>query len=142
MDFIGPLKISEGKKYILVAVDVATGWPDMWPTAEAMGEVVLQALKELEAHFGKLHRLKTDNGSHFKNVGIKQWCEKGNVEYRFGIPYHPQGQGKVEHLNQEIKRKLNIAQEVFGKGWFQQIPWVLQALQKQGGNGKLALSPK
>lgn len=120
---------------------MATVWPEMWPTTEAKGKVVVRALKELKAHFGRPCWLKTDNGTYFKNAGVKQWCKKGKVEHRFGIPYHQQG--KVEHLNQEIKRKLQIAQEVFGKGWVRQIPWVLRVLRTWGGgNGEPVLLPR
>jgi hypothetical protein len=68
MDFFGPLKESNGKRFILVIIDAATMWPELIATDNLQARTVCDALYDnIISRFG-LPRLLTvisDNGSAF-----------------------------------------------------------------------------
>ena len=69
-------------------------------------ETILGHLKEFINHYGKPNKLHTDNGLEFKNKIIDKFCQKKNIKWILGRPYHPQSQGCMESYNKEIKRLL------------------------------------
>jgi transposase InsO family protein len=44
-------------------------------------------------------KIKTDNGTEFKNNSVQSYIKQCNVEQVFGIPYKPNMQGVVEAFN-------------------------------------------
>lgn len=52
-----------------------------------------------------IKQLRTDNGPEFKDE-FKQFCEKNDIQIKYGEPYNPTDQGLVERFNRTIKRWL------------------------------------
>jgi transposase InsO family protein len=50
--------------------------------------------------------LHYDNGSHFRNSGVAEFCEEKDVETAPGTAYWPEGQGVVERVHQTLKQRL------------------------------------
>ncbi|XP_073153826.1 uncharacterized protein [Henckelia pumila] len=74
MDFMGPFPVSEGNKYILVAVDYVSKW------VEALA-------------------CRTNDSRQFEKL-----LTKYGVTHKVATPYHPQTSGQVEISNRELKR--------------------------------------
>lgn len=53
--------------------------------------------------------IQSDNGTEFKNLIMKELCEKYYVKQRFSRPRHPQSQGIVERANQTLIRRISKA---------------------------------
>ncbi|GJT31617.1 reverse transcriptase domain-containing protein [Tanacetum coccineum] len=106
IDFMGPFPSSNGKKYILVAIDYVSKWVEAQslPTSDAIN--VVKFLKRLFAHFGMPKALISDRGTDFCNYQMERVMKKYGVVHRFSTTYLPQTNSQVENTNREIKRIL------------------------------------
>ena len=63
MDFT-QMPVSQGYKYLLVMIDIFTGWIEGFPTqTEKAEEVVKELLHEIIPRFGLPRSLQSDNGT-------------------------------------------------------------------------------
>ena len=68
LDFMGPFPSSEGKQYILVAVDYVTKWVEAIATTLNDSKTVIKFLKShIFSRFGVPRALLSNGGSHFVN---------------------------------------------------------------------------
>jgi hypothetical protein len=47
-------------------------------------------------------KIRSDNGSEFKNMNIEDWCDKEGVKHEFSTTYTPQQNGVVERKNKTL----------------------------------------
>ena len=108
IDFVGPLPITEkGNKYIIVAIDYFTKWPEAKAVKEATAkEVSTFILEEIICRHGCPKRILSDRGSHFNNEMIRELTEKFKVKHGFSSPYHPKTNGLVERFNKTLCESL------------------------------------
>src|SRR6266498_3789556 len=108
IDFVGPLPITEkGNKYIIVAFDYFTKWPEAKAVKEATAkEVSTFILEEIICRHGCPKRILSDRGSHFNNEMIRELTEKFKVKHGFSSPYHPKTNGLVERFNRTLCESL------------------------------------
>jgi Integrase zinc binding domain/Integrase core domain len=108
IDIVGPLPVtSRGNRYIVVATDYLTKWPEAKPLSNATAEAVAQFIyDDIICRHGAPTFLLSDQGTHFKNKLISELCDKFNMDHRFSSPYHPQTNGLVERLNQTLENAL------------------------------------
>ena len=113
IDFVGPLPITEkGNRYIIVAMDYFTKWPEAKAVKEATAkEVSTFILEEIICRHGCPQRILTDNGSHFNNEMIANLMEKFKVKHNFSTVYHPKTNGLVERFNKTLKESLSKLKE-------------------------------
>src|SRR5205823_2423980 len=100
INFVGPLPITEkGNKYIIVAMDYFTKWPEAKAVKEATAkEVSTFILEEIICRHGCPKRILSDRGSHFNNEMIKELMGKFKIKHGFSTPYHPKTNGLVERF--------------------------------------------
>ncbi|KAK9517559.1 hypothetical protein VZT92_022919 [Zoarces viviparus] len=78
MDVAGPLGVPGrgGEKYLLVLVDSMSGYVTTKAVRKANGNSVVSMLDQVCGYLGVPKELRTDNGTHFRNAKVDQWCQK------------------------------------------------------------------
>ena len=128
IDFMGPFPPSDGKEYILVAVDYVSKWVKAIPTRTNDHREVLRFITRcIFARYGCPRAIISDGGSHFNNSHFRAMLKKYGVHHRITTPYHPQANGQVEVSNREVKTILKkiICPDV--KDWAHKLPDALWA---------------
>src|SRR2546421_445754 len=108
IDFVGPLPRSKnGNRYIIVAMDYLTKWPEARAFPEATAEVTAQFIYEnIICQHGCPQIILSDRGTHFRNTMIKKLMERFQIKHNLSIPYHPQTNGLVERFNRTLCESL------------------------------------
>ena len=104
---MGPFPPSDGKEYILVAVDYVSKWVEAIPTRTNDHREVLRFITRcIFARYGCPRAIISDGGSHFNNSHFWALLKKNGVHHLITMPYHPQENGQVEVSNREVKTIL------------------------------------
>jgi len=108
IDFVGPLPRTEkGNRYILVAMDYFTKWPEAKPLPRATAELTSDFIyNEIICRHGCPKYILSDRGTHFNNQLIKDLMQKFEIQHLLSSPYHPQTNGLVERFNRTLCESL------------------------------------
>lgn len=108
IDFVGPLPITrKGNRYIIVAVDMFTKWPEARAVPEATATQVAQFVyEEIICRHGCPQKILTDRGTHFNNQLVAELMSNFGIKHHNSTPYHPQTNGQVERFNKTLKETL------------------------------------
>ena len=49
-----------------------------------------------------MKKIRSDNGSEFKNLQVEEYLEKEGIKHEFSAPYTPQQNGVVERKNRTL----------------------------------------
>jgi transposase InsO family protein len=50
----------------------------------------------------KIKKVRSDNGTEFKNTGVEEFLSEEGIKYEFSVPYTPQQNGVVEKKNRTL----------------------------------------
>jgi hypothetical protein len=109
IDVIGPLpRTLTGKRYIVVAVN----WLTKWPEAQALETADAQTIsafihQDLICQHGPPRQLTSDRGTEFCNQLITELNRTYRIQHIRTTAYHPQGNGLTERMNQTIKNTIS-----------------------------------
>lgn len=108
MDIVGPLpKTSKGNKYIVVATEYLTKWPEACALPDAKASSVVSFFYEdIICRHGCPKEVLTDRGTHFVNEMLDSLCDKFGVKHKLSTAYHPQTNGLVERFNRTLCEAL------------------------------------
>ena len=108
IDIVGPLpRTQRNKKYIVVAMDYLTKWPEARALSEATAEKVAEFIYEqIICQHGCPQIILSDRGTHFNNNMITKLLEKFKINHLLSTPYHPQTNGLVERFNRTLCESL------------------------------------
>ncbi|XP_077125510.1 uncharacterized protein LOC143782200 [Ranitomeya variabilis] len=130
-----------GYEYVLVCVDMFSGWPEAYPVRKASAKTTaIKIAHELIPRYGMPEVIESDRGTHFTGEIFQNVMKMLGVENQFHTPYHPQSSGKVERLNGTIKLKIQKAMAETGKPWTECLPLALYSI-RNAPRGKAKLSP-
>lgn len=104
IDYIGSLRPSGGKKYVLVGVEIISGLTVATDFTSATGENTVKGLKEWFSTLPLPEEIQSDNGSHFTATIVQDWAKEEGIRWVFHTPYYPQANGIVERTNGLVKR--------------------------------------
>ena len=126
IDIVGPLPESKnGNRYIVVAMDYFTKWPEARALREATAKEVAKFIYEdIICRHGCPKRILSDRGTHFNNQVVKQLMEKFDIKHGFSTPYHPKTNGLVERFNKTLCESLAKLKE---ENWDEHIAPILFA---------------
>jgi len=104
IDIVGPLpQMEDGYRYIVVAMDYFSRWPEARPLTHANARQVAKFIyEEIICRFGTPRVLQSDRGTHFVNEMIQELTDKFWIRHSLSSSYHPQSNGLVEHFNRTL----------------------------------------
>lgn len=108
IDFVGVLPTSlHGNKWLLTAIDIATGWPLAKAMPEATDEAVADFLyEEIYCQYGAPQEILSDNGTNLTSKMIDFFLTRIKTRHRVTTAYHPRTNGKVERMNGMLGTQL------------------------------------
>ena len=96
----------EGHTFLLVVVDVFTGFVMLAPIVNKEAATIARALWQIFCMVGLPRILQSDNGSEFCNRIVNALCRLTGINRRFIAPYNPRADGKVERTVKTIKETI------------------------------------
>jgi hypothetical protein len=104
IDIVGPLPITpRSNKYIVVATDYMTKWPEARAIPRANAQEVAKFIYEdIICRHGCPSIILSDQGSHFRNRVIDELLAAVSTKHHCSTPYHPQTNGLVERFNKTL----------------------------------------
>ncbi|KAE8211321.1 hypothetical protein CF327_g4927 [Tilletia walkeri] len=108
IEMIGMLPTSpDGNRWIVTAVDYATGWPLAKALPDAKAERIAEFIHdEIYMHYGAPREFVSDNGENFLADVVEKLMSGLGSRHRLATAYHPRTNGRVESLNGQIGRIL------------------------------------
>ncbi|GJR15174.1 retrovirus-related pol polyprotein from transposon TNT 1-94 [Tanacetum coccineum] len=107
MDLCGPMRVASinGKKYILVIVDDYSRytWVYFLYSKDETPEIIKKFIAQAQLNYkAKVCKIRTDNGTEFKNATLKAHYEKLGIMQQFSTARMPQQNGVVERRNRTL----------------------------------------
>ena len=109
LDYLGPLPPSNGYRYLLVAIDSTSLYPEIHRTKTCDADETAKVLYEqVFTRYGCSLSVLTDRGSCFRSSLITALCKILKVKQIFTSAYHPQSNSRAENMNSIILKSLRI----------------------------------
>ena len=106
-DFAGPFQNAEhGKKYMLVAIENYSAWPDAPFLHKPSTKNVIEFLKNYIAQYGIPKQIRTDPGTAFTSEKFKAFCNQFQIKHITCPVRDHRGNGKIERLIRTINERL------------------------------------
>ncbi|GJZ11809.1 integrase, catalytic region, zinc finger, CCHC-type containing protein [Tanacetum coccineum] len=107
MDLCGPMRVASinGNKYILVIVDDFSryAWVYFLHSKDEAPEIIKKFIAQAQLNYkAKVCKIRTDNGTEFKNATLKAHYEKLGIMQQFLTARTPQQNGVVERRNRTL----------------------------------------
>nr|AEJ07943.1 Ji4 putative pol protein [Zea diploperennis] len=107
MDLFGPIAYISigGSKYCLVIVDDYSRftWVFFLQEKSQTQETLKGFLRRAQNEFSlRIKKIRSDNGTEFKNSQIEGFLEEEGIKHEFSSPYTPQQNGVVERKNRTL----------------------------------------
>ncbi|GJR28517.1 putative ribonuclease H-like domain-containing protein [Tanacetum coccineum] len=107
MDLCDPMRVASinRKKYILVIVDDYSRytWVYFLRSKDETPEIIKKFITQAQSNYkAKVCKIRTDNGTEFKNATLKAHYEKLGIMQQFSIARTPQQNGLVERRNRTL----------------------------------------
>jgi hypothetical protein len=107
MDLFGPIAYISigGSKYCLVIVDDYSRftWVFFLQEKSQTQETLKRFLRRAQNEFGlRIKKIRSDNGTDFKNSQIEGFLEEEGIEHEFSSPHTPQQNSVVESKNRTL----------------------------------------
>jgi len=119
IDIKGPLpRTKEGNRYIIVAIDYFTKWPEARAIPDIKAETVAEFIyKEIICRHGVPKEILSDRGTSFVNQVIDKLCENYQTKHRLTSSYRPQTNGMVERFNRTLGKCIARLTSNESKEW-------------------------
>jgi hypothetical protein len=124
IDMIGPLPKSDEYNSILVIVDRFSKMIHLIPTMTSLSSTRLGKIYKKEIwHILRIpRRIISDRGPQFSSKFMKELCNTLGIERNLSTAYHPQTDGQMERINQEVKTYLRAFLNYQQNNWAKWLP--------------------
>ncbi|KAL8126904.1 hypothetical protein AgCh_013995 [Apium graveolens] len=107
MDLFGLVNILSisKKSYCLVIVDDFSkfSWTYFLKSKDEASEIIINHIRQVNNHPNfKVRRIRSDNGTEFKNYVMRLFCEENGIMHEFSAARTPQQNGVVERKNRSL----------------------------------------
>jgi hypothetical protein len=129
IDILGPLPLTDsGNRYLLVAMDYFTKWPEVvaLPNQEAV-TVATALVENFFCRFGAPLELHSDQGRNFESAVMAEVCRLFGVHKTRATPLFAQSSGLVERFNRTLLNSLSAVVSEHQRDWDQYVALVLLA---------------
>ena len=129
VDIAGPLPVTAaGNRYICVAMDYFTKWPEAYALPNHEAATVAGVLTErFFTRFGVPAELHSDQGRGFESEVFRECCQLMGLRKTRTTPLRPQSDGMVERFNRTLTEELA---KFCGEGqtqWDRKLPLLFMA---------------
>lgn len=108
MDTTFPFGYKQGR-VIYTIIDDATRWVYAWTYTTANAENTIDFLNRVRTHAPFLiQKIRTDQGSEFKNLMVQAYLAHQGIEHRLNTPYCPEENGKIERFHRTLNEKCVV----------------------------------
>ncbi|CAI5653079.1 unnamed protein product [Oreochromis niloticus] len=122
----GRRNVGSGNRYVLVAMDYFTKWPEAYVVPDQSATTTAEKLvEEMFTRFGVPAELHSDQGRNFELKVFGEICRRLGVEKTRTTPLHPQSDGLVERFNRTLATQLAILTSRHQRDWDRHLPLVL-----------------
>jgi hypothetical protein len=116
-----------GNRYVLTYMRCLSSTPLFEPVKRLTAAEVRRAFSRCMFRAGTLAVvLRTDRGPEFKNAILAEYAALVGIRRKFGTPWRPMEQGKVERVHQEAQKALGILMHdvirAHGTEWDELLP--------------------
>jgi transposase InsO family protein len=127
VDILGPLPVTEsGNKYLLVAVDHFTKWPEAVPLPNQEAATIAEALMtHVFSKFGVCAELFSDQGANFESRLIAEVCKVLGMHKTHSSSYFPCSNGVAESFNRTLLQSLSMIVSDNQRDWDKCVDLVL-----------------
>nr|GFB74402.1 hypothetical protein [Tanacetum cinerariifolium] len=107
MDLCGPMRVQSinGKRYVLVVVDDYSRytWVFFLHSKDEASDVIISFIKKTLVNLQlQVQRIRTDNGTEFKNKTLAKFFDEVGITQQFSAARTPQQNGVVERRNRTL----------------------------------------
>jgi transposase InsO family protein len=107
MDLFGPVAYISigGNKYGFIIVDDYSHftWVFFLHDKSIVQDTFKKFAKRSQNEFeNKIKRVRSDNGTEFKNINMEEFLDVEGIDHEFSVPYTPQQNGIVERKNRTL----------------------------------------
>lgn len=107
IDLIGPFaKSSNGNRFALVMIDLATKYPDAVPLKHIDSNTVSEALLDMFCRVGIPTEILHDQGAQFMSSVMRKFNQLLQIKSLRTSPYHPRCNGTCENFNKVLKTMM------------------------------------
>jgi len=106
VDFKGPVRGPQ--PYLLIIVDEYSRFPFVFPCKNMHSSTVIDCLSSLFCLFGFPCSIHSDRGASFVSRETLSFLTARGISFSTLSPYHPQGNGQCERINQTIWRTIKL----------------------------------
>ena len=130
IDFLGPLRVSNGNSYIALFGDHFTKWYEAVPLPDQTAEMTATALLEhWISRFGVTVSIHTDQGRNFGSKLFQSLMQFLQIDKTRTTSFHPQSNAVIERMNRTLLNMLAKPVDDFQSNWTQQLPYVMMAFR-------------
>ena len=113
-----------GYHYVLVFIDVFSGFVKLYKLKDKSTQGVCKAFENLTCLIGPPRLLTSDNGGEFTSELLKCMCEVKGAAKRTSCAYRPQSNSPVERFNRTLISALRKRLLQYGHSWVDHLQYV------------------